>query len=329
MSANGLAPALSPQLRALMHRQMGVFTADQAYAVGYSPDEVQRLREAGTLQSLRRGVYAIAAQYAALDPLRRHKVDARAALLRLKQPATLSHESAAVWTSLELLRPNLRSVQFTRPELRASRRESGIHHHLGDLPSDHLRIVHDTAVTAPARTAVDIARSTDFSRGLAVVDSCLRDGTSRQQLQETMEFCSCWPGARRASRAVAAADGRAANPGESWSRAVLIAAGIEPTALQLEVRDSDGLIGYADFGWEDLMTLGEFDGRLKYGVQPGADPQQAGMVVWREKRREDRLRAAGFEVVRWTWEDLYRPGPLIARLQTALSRADTRRRTAV
>ena len=254
--ADGPSPDLSPQLRALMRRQLGVFTADQAYAVGYLPDEVQRLREAGTLRSLRRGVYALAAQYAALDLLGRHRADTQAALLRLKQPATLSHESAAVWTSLALLRPTLRSVHFTRPELRASRREAGIHHHLGDLPVDQRRMVDGVSVTGPARTAVDIARWTDFARGLAAGDSCLRDGTSRKQLQETMEFCSCWPGARRASRAVAAADGRAANPGESWSRAVLIEAGLEPTALQFEVRDSAGLIGFADFGWQDEMTLG-------------------------------------------------------------------------
>ncbi len=110
---------------------------------------------------------------------------------------------------------------------------------------------------------------------------------------------------------------------------MLIEAGLEPTALQFEVRDSAGLIGFADFGWQDEMTLGEFDGRRKYAVPPGADPQQAEQVVWREKRREDRLRAAGFEVVRWTWEDLYKPAALIARLETALSRAASRRRTAV
>ena len=329
MPASGFAPTLSPQLRAMMRRQRGVFTADQAYDVGYSPDEVQRMREAGVVCSVRRGVYALAAQYAALDPLSRHEADVQAALLRVKQPATVSHESAAVWTSLELLRPNLRNVQFTRPELRASRREAGIHHHLGELPQTHLRVVEDVVVTAPARTAVDIARWTDFARGLAAADSCLRDGTSRQQLRQVMEFCSCWPGGRRASRVVAAADGRAANPGESWSRAVLIEAGFEPTSIQLEVRDEAGLIGFADFGWEEQMTLGEFDGRRKYGVAPGSDPEQAGSVVWREKRREDRLRAAGFDVVRWTWEDLHRPAALIARLQAAFARAGSRRRTAV
>ena len=144
-----------------------------------------------------------------------------------------------------------------------------------------------------------------------------------------MEFCSSWPGARGASRAVAAADGRAANPGESWSRAVLIEAGLAPTSLQFEVRDSAGFVGLADFGWEDRWTLGEFDGRLKYGLSESTRPEDFAAVVWREKRREDRLRAAGFEVVRWTWDELFRPSELLARLSAAFARAGSRRRTAV
>jgi hypothetical protein len=140
-----------------------------------------------------------------------------------------------------------------------------------------------------------------------------------------LEFCSCWPGARSAGRAVSYADGRAANPGESWSRAVLIEAGLPPTSLQLEVRDSAGLIGYADFGWDDHMTLGEFDGRWKYGVPPGADAREATRVVWAEKRREDRLRAAGYAVVRWAWEDLYQPDRLAAQVLAAFDRSGSGR----
>ena len=258
-----------------MRRQRGVFTADQAYAGGYSPDEIQRLRSAKILRSVRRGVYTITVTYGALDPLARHRVDTQAGLLCLKEPATLSHETAAAWTRLPLLRPELGLVHITRPDLRSSRREADIHHHPGGLPVDHVSQIDGVAVTGSARTAVDIARRTDFARGLAAADSCLRDGTTREELQAVMEFCSSWPGARSASRVVTAADGLAANPGESWSRAVLIDLGLAPTSLQHEVRDASGLIGFADFGWEERLTLGEFDGRLKYAVPPGADAEVA------------------------------------------------------
>ena len=34
------------------------------------------------------------------------------------------------------------------------------------------------------------------------------------------------------------------------------------------------LIGYVDFGWPEQRTVGEFDGRVKYGrgLTPGGDP---------------------------------------------------------
>jgi very-short-patch-repair endonuclease len=53
-----------------------------------------------------------------------------------------------------------------------------------------------------------------------------------------------------------------------------------------------------DFFWEEQATVGEFDGRLKYTGQPNAD------VLYAEKRREDRLRALGLEVVRFGYHEV-------------------------
>lgn len=99
---------------------------------------------------------------------------------------------------------------------------------------------------------------------------------------------------------------------------MLVAAGLGPTDLQVEVRDRAGLVGYADMGWLPLRVLGEFDGRAKYGMTDGT-PAQA---LWDEKRREDRLRAAGLAVVRWTWADLLRSGPWLGRLRAELAQAE-------
>ncbi|MEP6761462.1 MAG: hypothetical protein ABJA93_08865 [Sporichthyaceae bacterium] len=117
-----------------------------------------------------------------------------------------------------------------------------------------------------------------------------------------------------------------ANPGESWSRAVLIELGLEPSDIQFPVFDDQGLVGYSDVAWRDRRTLGEFDGRLKYAIPSGAEPEAAGQVVWDEKRREDRLREAGWEVVRWTWVDLHHPARLAARVLAAFARAASTQR---
>jgi len=58
-------------------------------------------------------------------------------------------------------------------------------------------------------------------------------------------------------------------------------------------------VGRSDFGWEEQRTLGEFDGRVKYGrlLRPG---ETAADTVYREKRREDALRDQGWQLVRWS-----------------------------
>jgi hypothetical protein len=66
--------------------------------------------------------------------------------------------------------------------------------------------------------------------------------------------------------------------------------------------------------------VGEFDGEVEYGreLQPGQD---LGEVVFREKLREDALRDAGRQVVRWTWPDLSRFEVVVDRLERAFDRS--------
>lgn len=73
--------------------------------------------------------------------------------------------------------------------------------------------------------------------------------------------------------------------------------------------------------WREQRLLGEFDGKVKYGrlLRSGEEP---GDAVFREKRREDRLRElTGFSMVRITWGDLYRPAETAARIRGLMHRA--------
>ena len=67
-------------------------------------------------------------------------------------------------------------------------------------------------------------------------------------------------------------------------------------------------------------TIGEFDGRVKYGrlLKPGQSVEQ---IVDEEKLREDALRDLGWQVVRWVWRDLHRSGILRDRVLRAFARA--------
>lgn len=120
-------------------------------------------------------------------------------------------------------------------------------------------------------------------------------------------------------------DGRSESPGETLSRIICWRAGLPAPTLQFDVFDDGGvLVGRTDFCWEAERTLGEFDGKVKYGrlLPPGDTAQD---VVYREKRREDALRDLGWQVVRWSWTDLHRGWLVAERLQRAFDRAAGRR----
>jgi very-short-patch-repair endonuclease len=72
------------------------------------------------------------------------------------------------------------------------------------------------------------------------------------------------------------------------------------------------VIGRADFLWRRCRTIGEADGAVKYEDTAGAISQL---------RRDALLRAAGFEVVHFTWGEIVRaPGQVAASLREAFRR---------
>lgn len=102
---------------------------------------------------------------------------------------------------------------------------------------------------------------------------------------------------------------------------MLARSGLPVPSQQGEEFEPDGRrIGRVDFHF-DGVVLGEFDGRVKYGrlVKPGQTP---GDVVFDEKLRKGALRDLGFQVVRWTWDDLENPERAVARIRSALDRAE-------
>ena len=104
------------------------------------------------------------------------------------------------------------------------------------------------------------------------------------------------------------------------ARRVLIARFQVPTpVLQWEV-PTRGRADRTDFAWPEQRTVGEFDGRIKYGrlLRPG---QRAGDVVFAEKLREDAIRDAGFRVVRWVWDELDGFSDVVERLRRAFAAA--------
>jgi hypothetical protein len=141
-----------------------------------------------------------------------------------------------------------------------------------------------------------------------------------RELVERLAACAGRRGMPSARQAVRFADGRAGSVGESRSRVAMARAWLPAPELQWSVIDAQGrLLGRADFALPIDRVLGEFDGRVKYGrmLRPGQEP---GDAVFEEKRREDALRDAGWEVVRWTWGELDAFDAVALRWRRAIAR---------
>ena len=237
-------------------------------------------------------------------------------MAELAAAAVCSHVTAAAIHGLPVWRIGLAQVHVTRARRSGARRGRLVHVHAAALAPPELDVVAGLPVTTPARTVVDVARTVPFEPAVAVADAALRAGlVTLEELAEALARAAHRPGAPAARRVVAFADGRSESVGESRSRVAIARAGLPTPVPQWAVRDHRGrLVGRTDFGWPQLRTVGEFDGRVKYStlLRPG---QTAADALVAEKRREDALRAEDLAVVRWTWPDLANFTPVAASLR--------------
>ena len=285
---------------------------------GYTYGEVVRLIRSGDLTRIRRGAYSDVAE---LDPLLRHRRLVRATLAQTTTRSIVSHHSAAVLHGLPIVSSDLSRVDLTRPQRGGGKVRPQVHLHVAKMTDRELCMIDEFTVTSLARTVVDLALVLDHALAVAIGDAALHRGLGLGELEESLRLSRGRRGHPAARRVVSFLDARSESVGESRSRVLLAAAGLPKPDLQYEVRDLRGaLMGRADFCWEAHRTLGEFDGKIKYGdlLRSGQHPSD---VLFREKRREDALRDLGWQVVRWTWDDLASPGRLADRIRRAFDRA--------
>jgi very-short-patch-repair endonuclease len=235
-----------------------------------------------------------------------------AVLLTAPPGAVISHLSAAdVWgVQIPLRDRDDDRVHLTVPE--RSRAESRVDRRLYRLPlpeSDVLRRM-SVPVTSPARTWRDLAGILEPPALLAATDQIVNGLASRQELQEELLRRPAGRGCARARRTLPLADPRAESPMESVLRWLVHQAGLPAPELQFDVRDAAGaFLGRADMAWPDRKVIVEFDG----------DVHRQRDVFVRDVRRQNRLVAAGWTVLRFTSADvLGRPEEVLAEILRAL-----------
>jgi hypothetical protein len=201
--------------------------------------------------------------------------------------------------------------QLVRDKSAPALRGHSRHERIAPLPpADREHLV--VPVTSAARAVVDIARDECFRNAVVAVDGALRAGVTAQELESVLARTRRWPGVVAARAAIAFGDPRAETPLESISRVAFHALGLPAPEPQVEIWYGGELVARVDFLWREQHVVGEADGRGKYASVED---------LYQEKRREERLRDLGFEVVRWDWQEVYRPGPsLLAAMGRSLQR---------
>jgi hypothetical protein len=312
---------MHPILRSSAEARSGLFTTVEAKHAGYRPSEIRNLCASGLWVRLRRGVLITAEDLArAVRQGRRHRIDCLAILTSLDRPtALISHASAARLWQLPTPEPDDPTIRLTDPD--QWRQGQDWRMTCAPLQSDERWRSGPLRLTSAPRTLVDCAREWPLDDAVVAIDAAvLATRTTVEEVRARAAAIHHWPGAARAVRAAALADGRAESPLETRGRLRMVGAGLPPTDLQVEIRSGGRLIAVVDAWYEEAAVAVEFDGRIKY-TDPWRDrsPQQ---VLWDEKRREDELRALDIRVVRIAEADLGARWPGVeARLGQSLASA--------
>lgn len=299
---------------------MELLTTHQILTRGDDHHAIAASIKAGRLTRIARGHYVAGAT---TDFRTQHELQIAACADRMADDAVISHESAATLHGLPLPPGAVGPVRMIRPR-RANgggRGTGAVRVHRLDVKPDeltalsiHLRRIPATTI---ARTVIDLScRSLPW--GLAAADVALARGVSRAELALITEGQSGRTGIARARQVAVHADGRAESPAESLSRAYLLLGGVPQPELQHEIRDSTGrFVARCDFGWSTFKVVGECDGLAKYQDPHVGSVQEA---LRREKAREASLRDLGWEVVRWTYDEIFDLQKMARRVARALHR---------
>ena len=318
---------VSATLRTVGARQEQLASRGQLVRAGVAGGTLHRALVRGEVVRVRRRVYAAAA----LPPWPRFAVTdegvhpdflahVRAVLLGLGPRAAACGLTAACLRGWGVLLEPLRTVDVALPNGRRRGRSAGVRTtQRRRLCAEHWTVRPGHAslrVTTAVQTVLDCCRQLPHLQAVVVVDSALRSG--QVTLEELQRAARALPGTRHGSRvrrALRACDPESGSVLESVLRVHLCEAGLDGFATQVVLRDARGRrILRADFVFTTARLVVETDGARWH-----ADPA-------RDRRTDNRLAAAGWRVLRFTWDEVvHDPAAVLAGVRAALAAHDGQR----
>lgn len=307
----------------LAARRGGFFYRGDLIEAGGTDAMLRLATRSRLITRLRHGTYAPFAAVETMTAEQRHVLTARSVAARLGDGVVLSHHSAALVHAPASWGIDLDTVHLTRLGRVHGREEAGVNFHVGALRDEDVMEVDGLLVTRPERAAFESAALSSPESALVTINAIAHAGTPIELIDDVAARLQRWPGGRAARLMVRLAEPRCESVGESRSLYVFWRGSVPRPEAQMHVIDHHGIeVARCDFGWRDLGWVGEFDGLIKYGRLNPHSGDELGQVLVEEKLREDRIRATGLGVLRWTWADLAPSARdrLTARVRESLGR---------
>lgn len=255
-------------------------------------------------QRLFRDVYACASVRVT------HEVRAVAAARLLFPGSVVSGRSAAVLWGVPAADVD-DDVELTLPPGSSACSVPGVRVRRRRLAPEDVRTRRRTRLTTPEITAVDLGRAPGpVADTVALVDALVVAGVADLERIRAAASAATGQGCRRARLVAGRADGLAGSPQETRLRLLIHDSRLPRPVAQYVVRDETGFVARVDFAWPEHKVAVEYEGTWH------GDRQN----VAKDRRRLNRLTAAGWRVVFVTAADLWHPQRLVARLAAELAR---------
>jgi very-short-patch-repair endonuclease len=303
--------ALRTAARLAAHRHC-VLTSEQLRGLGISRGQIGRELANGRMRRLYPGIYL-------LGPILSRSGEELAAVLACSPNAALSHRSAAYHWKLLPYPADRCDVDVTVAGRNPGQPRGIRVHRVAVLDRRAVRIRDEIPMTAPARTILDLARSSP-ARELeqAVAEAFALRLTSRPELVAMTERHQRRPGVR-ALRALLDSDhevARTRSPAERWLLDLIRGARLPEPEVNAQVGRWE-----VDFLWREQHLVVEVDGYASHSSPCAFE---------RDHTKTAELQAAGFAVRRITARSLKDdPNTALKSIATALRSARdaaTRRR---
>ncbi|MDP9392422.1 MAG: endonuclease domain-containing protein [Actinomycetota bacterium] len=160
-------------------------------------------------------------------------------------------------------------------------------------------------------TAIELIRRGPVEDAVVALDRMVSGGSvSLTSVREAAAVLPRGRGSAQARKVADLADGLAESPQETRLRLLLQHAGLPTPVAQFRVFDSEGFVARVDLAYPNLRIAIEYDG-LWHGERRG---------FLDDRRRLNRLSAAGWVVLHVTVDDLRYPERLAALVRALRSR---------